>query len=49
MPGWLALSRLGGVKKGDILSVEEDETHMQVARNLNQTVGDFGKSILPDF
>jgi len=36
-------------KKADILSVEEDETHIQAARNLNQTVGNFGKSILPDF
>lgn len=36
-------------KKADILSIEEDETHIQVARNLNQTVGNLGKYILPDF
>ncbi|CDN16090.1 Pro-zeta-carotene desaturase, prolycopene producing [Richelia intracellularis] len=40
---------LGGDKTASILPVEADETHIQVARNINQTLRQLGKLILPDF
>ncbi|MBW4646151.1 MAG: FAD-dependent oxidoreductase [Goleter apudmare HA4340-LM2] len=45
----LVVSSLGKGQLSEILSVEEDEAHIKVARRLNQTVRDLGKSILPDF
>ena len=45
----LVVSYLGEGQPSEILAVEEDEVHIQVARSLNQTVRDLGKSILPDF
>ena len=45
----LVSENLGGDKTASILPVEADETHIQVARNINQTLRQLGKSILPDF
>ena len=45
----LVVSYLGEGQPAEILAVEEDEAHIQVARSLNQTLRDLGKSILPDF
>jgi len=45
----LAVSYLGEGTTAEILPVEEDEVHIQVARTLNQTVRDLGKSVLPNF
>ncbi len=45
----LAVSYLGEGQRAKILPVEEDEAHIKVARSLNQTVRQLGKSILPDF
>jgi uncharacterized protein with NAD-binding domain and iron-sulfur cluster len=45
----LVVSYLGEGQLSEILPVEEDEVHIQVARKLNQTVRDLSKSILPDF
>jgi hypothetical protein len=36
-------------KPAEILPVEADEPHIQVARAVNKTVRDLGNSILPDF
>ena len=36
-------------KKAKIVPVETDEPHIQVARSLNETVREFGKSLLPEF
>ncbi|MTJ52311.1 FAD-dependent oxidoreductase [Anabaena sp. UHCC 0253] len=45
----LAISYLQQGKKANILPVEADENHIQVARNVNQVVRNIGKSILPNF
>ncbi len=45
----LVVSYLGEGQPSEILAVEEDEAHIQVARSLNQTWRDLSKSILPDF
>jgi uncharacterized protein with NAD-binding domain and iron-sulfur cluster len=45
----LVVSHLGGGTPAEILPVEADEAHIQVARSLNQTVRGLGKSILPNF
>jgi uncharacterized protein with NAD-binding domain and iron-sulfur cluster len=45
----LVISYLGNGKPAEILPIEEDEAHIQAARNFNQAVRDFSKSILPDF
>ena len=45
----LVVSYLGKGTTAEILPVEEDEVHIQVARTLNQTVRNLGKSVLPNF
>jgi len=45
----LAIDRLGMGRPADIIPVEPDEPHIQVARSLNQMVRDVGKGLLPDF
>ncbi|WP_017653583.1 hydroxysqualene dehydroxylase [Fortiea contorta] len=43
------ISYLGSGQLSEILPVEEDEAHIKIARNFNQTVSRLGKSLLPDF
>lgn len=45
----LAIDYLGTGKKANILPIEQDEHHIQIARNVNQAIRDVGKSILPNF
>ncbi|MBC8123789.1 MAG: FAD-dependent oxidoreductase [Gemmatimonadaceae bacterium] len=45
----LVIERLGHGAKAQILPVESDEPHIQVARTLNQIGRDWGKTFLPDF
>lgn len=45
----LVMSHLGEGTPVEILPVEADEAHIQVARSLNQTVRKVGQSILPNF
>jgi hypothetical protein len=43
------VSHLGEGTPAEILPVEADEAHIQVARSLNQTIRGLSKSILPNF
>ena len=45
----LVISQLGKGIQATILPVEADEPHIQGLREINKTVRQFGKSILPDF
>jgi uncharacterized protein with NAD-binding domain and iron-sulfur cluster len=45
----LVISQLGQGQLADILAVEADETHIQIARQFNQTLGKLRQSLLPDF
>ncbi|KST64460.1 hydroxysqualene dehydroxylase [Mastigocoleus testarum] len=45
----LAIEYLQEGVPANILPVEEDEGHIQVARRINQTVREVGKSVLPNF
>ncbi|WP_422387043.1 hydroxysqualene dehydroxylase [Anabaena sphaerica] len=45
----LVISHLQNGKKADILPIEKDEPHIQIARNMNQSIRDLGKSIFPNF
>lgn len=45
----LVIEQLGFGHKANIIPVEADEPHIQVARMINKTVRDVGKSFLPDF
>ncbi len=45
----LVVSYLGEGAQANILPVEADEAHIQAARNINNTVREIGKSIIPDF
>ncbi len=45
----LAIKYLQAGELAKILSVEEDEGHIQVARQINQTVREVSKSVLPNF
>ncbi|CEJ44382.1 Amine oxidase [Umezakia ovalisporum] len=45
----LVVSYLGQGQPWEIIPVEQDEAHIQIARSLNQTLRDVGKSILPEF
>jgi uncharacterized protein with NAD-binding domain and iron-sulfur cluster len=45
----LVIERFGRGSKANILPVEADEGHIQMARSLNQTVREFTKGLLPDF
>jgi uncharacterized protein with NAD-binding domain and iron-sulfur cluster len=45
----LVVSYLGEGQPSEILPVEADEVHIQVARSLNQIARNLSKSILPDF
>lgn len=45
----LVIEQLGFGEKANIIPVEADEPHIQVARMINKTVRDVGKSFLPDF
>ncbi|MDF5718674.1 MAG: FAD-dependent oxidoreductase [Rhizonema sp. NSF051] len=45
----LVISSLGEGTHANILPVEADELHIQVARAINQTVRQIGNSVLPDF
>ncbi|KOP26967.1 amine oxidase [Hapalosiphon sp. MRB220] len=45
----LVISQLGEGTPAQILSVEADEPHIQLARTVNRTVNHVSKSILPDF
>ncbi|MDJ0795834.1 MAG: FAD-dependent oxidoreductase [Calothrix sp. MO_167.B12] len=44
----LVVDYLGGGKAANVLPVEADEGHIQVARTINKTLRQLGKSILPD-
>lgn len=43
------ISSFGHGTKAQIIPVEADETHIQFARTLNQTVRSWGKDLLPNF
>ncbi len=45
----LVVSYLGAGQPSEILPVEEDEAHIQIARNINQIMRHLGQSILPNF
>jgi uncharacterized protein with NAD-binding domain and iron-sulfur cluster len=45
----LVVSYLDHGQPSEIIPVEADEAHMQIARSLNQTLRDLGKSVLPEF
>ena len=45
----LAISYLGEGMPAKILPVEEDEGHIQIAREINRTMRKISKSVLPDF
>ena len=45
----LVIERFGIGKKAEIIPVEPDEPHIQVARAINKTLRDLGQSFLPDF
>ncbi|HBK63299.1 MAG TPA: amine oxidase, partial [Cyanobacteria bacterium UBA11166] len=45
----LVIEQLGFGNKANIIPVEADEPHIQVARMINKTVRDVGKSFFPDF
>lgn len=45
----LVIEQLGFGNKANIIPIEADEPHIQVARMINKTVRDVGKSLLPDF
>ena len=45
----LVIEQLGVGNKANIIPVEADEPHIQIARMINKTVRDVGKSLLPDF
>jgi uncharacterized protein with NAD-binding domain and iron-sulfur cluster len=45
----LVISHLEEGTPANILPIEEDEAHIQVARTINQTVRNLGKSIVPNF
>ncbi|MBD0303811.1 MAG: amine oxidase, partial [Tolypothrix sp. T3-bin4] len=46
---YLVVDYLKQCNPSEILPVEADEPHIQVARAVNKTVRDLGNSILPDF
>ena len=45
----LVVDYLGEGGKANILPIEADESHIQAARTINNTVRQIGKSIIPDF
>jgi uncharacterized protein with NAD-binding domain and iron-sulfur cluster len=45
----LVIEHFGRGSKAHIMPVEPDEPHIQIARTINQTVRDLGKSVLPEF
>ncbi|MEL6459517.1 MAG: FAD-dependent oxidoreductase [Cyanobacteria bacterium J06621_15] len=45
----LVVDYLGTGVNANILPVEADEAHIQIARTVNSTVREIGKSIIPDF
>jgi uncharacterized protein with NAD-binding domain and iron-sulfur cluster len=45
----LVIERFGGGSKANIIPVEPDEPHIQIARTLNQTVRGLGKAVMPEF
>ncbi|MEL7246062.1 MAG: FAD-dependent oxidoreductase [Cyanobacteria bacterium J06573_2] len=45
----LVVDYLGTGVNANILPVEADEAHIQIARTINSTVREIGKSIIPDF
>ncbi|MGK7873189.1 MAG: FAD-dependent oxidoreductase [Xenococcaceae cyanobacterium] len=45
----LVIERFGIGKKAEIIPVEPDEPHIQVARTINKTLRSLGKSFLSDF
>jgi uncharacterized protein with NAD-binding domain and iron-sulfur cluster len=45
----LVVERFGRGSKAEIVPVEPDEPHIQVARTVNKTVRELGKAFLPDF
>jgi uncharacterized protein with NAD-binding domain and iron-sulfur cluster len=45
----LVIKRFGRGSKANIIPVEPDEPHIQIARTINQTVRGLSKAILPDF
>lgn len=45
----LVVSYLDHGNQSNIIPVEADEAHIKIARSLNKTVHDFGKSLLPEF
>jgi uncharacterized protein with NAD-binding domain and iron-sulfur cluster len=45
----LVINRFGQGSQANIIPIEPDEPHIQVARNINQTLRGLGKSLLPQF
>lgn len=45
----LAINHLGQGQAAQILPIQADEPHIQLARSLNRTVRDFGNAVLPQF
>jgi uncharacterized protein with NAD-binding domain and iron-sulfur cluster len=45
----LLVERFGRGSKAEIVPVEPDEPHIQLARTVNKTVRELGKAFLPDF
>ncbi|MEB3827545.1 hydroxysqualene dehydroxylase [Phormidium sp. CCY1219] len=45
----LVIDRFGMGKRANIIPVEPDEPHIQLARSLNQTLRQFGENVFPDF
>lgn len=45
----LVIDRLKTGEKAPIIPIEADEPHIQIARSVNQTIRDFGKTVLPNF
>lgn len=43
------IDRFGMGKKADIIPVEPDEPHVQIARTINQTVRNLSQGLFPDF
>lgn len=45
----LTIDRLGNGEKAAIIPIEADEPHIQIARSINQTVRDLGRTFFPNF
>jgi uncharacterized protein with NAD-binding domain and iron-sulfur cluster len=45
----LVIERFGHGSKANIIPIEPDEPHIQLARTINQTVRGIVKAVLPEF